>query len=108
MLHSLKQSDINAVVDASAPGEPDSGTTTDPPPRERVYGLVERLSREAQEEMLALMWTGGPKNGSTFAENLELARKTRDENHASHIAEQHANLSKYLGDGLKRLSAEKA
>ena len=102
MLKSLNQSDISAIVDACAPRESDADTAADPA-RERVYDLVERLSREAQEELLALMWTGGPKNGSTFEENLELACKTRDENHASHIAEQHANLSKYLRDGLKRI-----
>ena len=76
--------------------------------RERVYRLVEHLSREAQEELLALMWTGGPKNENSFAENVELAHKTWDENHASHIAEQHASLPNYLGDGLRRMSAEKA
>ena len=53
------------------------------------------------------MWTGGPNNENSFAENLELARKTWDENHASHIAEQHAKLPNYLGDGLRRMSAEK-
>lgn len=107
MLKSLNQSDIGAIVDACAPAESDAESATDPAPRERVYELVEHLSREAQEELLALMWTGGPKNGSTFGENLELARKTRDENHASHIAEQHANLSKYLRDGLKRIAGGK-
>ena len=77
------------------------------PGRNRVYDVVEHLSREAQEELLAVMWTGGPNNENSFAENLELARKTWDENHASHIAEQHAKLPNYLGDGLRRMSAEK-
>jgi hypothetical protein len=111
MLNALNQSDVEAVIEAcghdatvDAPG----GTHLDDPSpeRERIYTLVEHLSREAQEELLALMWTGGPKNHSTFEENLDLARKTRDENHASHIAEQHARLPLYLRDGLKKLSAE--
>ena len=69
--------------------------------------IVEHLSREAQEELLALMWTGGPRNCNSFEQNLELARKTWDENHASHIAEQHSRLSAYLRDGLAKLPAEK-
>jgi hypothetical protein len=114
MLKSLKQSDIDAIVAACAAGESDSDdevhveAALTSPGRDRVYGLVEHLSRETQEELLALMWTGGPKNGSTFEENLELARKTRDENHASHIAEQHARLPIYLRDGLKRMPVGRA
>lgn len=114
MLNALKASDIDAIVAACAPDESvsDAEVQADAAPaapgRERIYGLVERLSREAQEELLALMWTGGPKNGNTFEENLELAHKTWDENHASHIAEQHARLPMYLRDGLKRMSAETA
>jgi hypothetical protein len=114
MLKSLKPSDIDAITAACAPDESGSDAEVHPesvlisPGRDRVYGLVEHLSREAQEELLALMWTGGPKNGNSFEENLELARKTWDENHASHIAEQHARLPNYLSDGLKRMPAGKA
>jgi hypothetical protein len=111
MLNALKQSDIAAVVDACAPtgSAADSPAETSPdvasPERERVCTIVEHL-REAQEELLALMWTGGPKNQNRFQENLELAQKTWDENHASHIAEQHSRLPNYLRDGLNRISAE--
>jgi len=112
MLKSLKQADIDAIVAACGPDEPGSNGETDDArataARERVYGIVEQFSRETQEELLALMWTGGPKNGSSFAENLELAHKTWDENHAAHIAEQHARLPNYLRDGLRRMSAEQA
>ena len=110
MLVSLTQSDIGAVIAACGPGEHNANGNgqDDAAGRERVYSLVDNLSREAQEELLALMWTGGPKNENSFADNLELVRKTRDENHASHIAEQHARLPLYLRDGLKVLSAEKA
>jgi hypothetical protein len=109
MLNALRQPDIDAVIDAcgddaAADHREESSDELPAPEREHVYGIVERLSREAQEELLALMWTGGPKNHSTFKENLDLARKTRDENHASHIAEQHARLPQYLRDGLKTLS----
>src|SRR2546423_7812104 len=103
MLNALKQPDIDAVIEAcgrdgtvDAPGETSLDAAS--PERERVYTLVEHLSREAQEELLALMWMGGPKNHNTFEENLDLARKTRDENHASHIAEQHEMLPLYLRD----------
>jgi hypothetical protein len=114
MLKSLKQADIDAIIASCEPAE--SGSSNDAQAdgaqvmaeRERVYAIVEQLSREAQEELLALMWTGGPRNGSSFAKNLELAHKTWDENHATHIAEQYARLRNYLGDGLRRLSAEKA
>lgn len=112
MLKSLDQADIGAIIAACGPDEPGSsaGAQTDAAQagRERVYAIVERLSREAQEELLALMWTGGPTNGNSFAENLDLAHKTWDENHAIHISEQHAMLPNYLRDGLGRMSAEQA
>ena|SRR5690349_16750887 len=111
MLRSLTPSDIEAIIAACAPDEPAADAPADDvqasAARDRVYDLVEHLSREAQEELLALMWTGGPNNENSFADNLELARKNWDENHASHIAEQHAKLPNYLGDGLRRMPAEK-
>jgi len=113
MLNSLKQSDIDSIIAACTPNgsvsdaEVHAEAAPTSPGRDRVYGLVEHLSREAQEELLALMWTGGPKNGNTFEENLELARKTWDENHASHIAEQQARLPIYLRDGLKSMPVGK-
>jgi len=110
MLKSLNHAVIDAII-AACGSEAGSNGPADAPQatgRERVYAIVEHLSREAQEELLALMWTGGPRNGSSFAENLELAHKTWDENHATHIAEQHAGLPLYLGDGLRRMSAEQA
>lgn len=114
MLKSLKQADIDAIIAACWPDE--SATSAKIPvageqasaARERVYGIVEHLSREAQEELLALMWTGGPKNDNSFEENLDLAHKTWNENHAAHIAEQHANLPNYLRDGLRRIPAGQA
>lgn len=115
MLKALKPVDIEAIAAACEPdeprlgGEPATDDARSAAERERVvYAIIERLPREAQEELLALMWTGGPKNGSSFADNLELAHKTWDENHATHIAEQHAGLVLYLKDGLKRMSAEQA
>jgi hypothetical protein len=108
MLNALQKSDIDAVIEACGHDGSvgDAAVTSLETERGRVYAVVERLSREAQEELMALMWTGGPKNHSTFQENLDLARKTRDENHASHLAEQHARLPLYLRDGLKRLPTE--
>lgn len=112
MLKSLHQADIDTIIaacgsDGPGPnGQPDTRQLA--AGRERVRAIVEQLSREAQEELIALMWTGGPRNGTSFAENLELVRKTGDEDHAVHIAEQHARLPNYLRDGLKRLSAEQA
>src|SRR5437868_4565560 len=113
MLKSLMPSDLDSIIAACGPGEAgaDAGAHADSAPeapeRERIYRLIEQLSRDAQEELLALMWTGGPRNGSSFAENLELAHKTWDENHAAHIAGQCARLPLYLRDGLARMSAEK-
>lgn len=63
--------------------------------------MVDALPREAQEELLALMWTGGRRNHASFAENLELAQKTRDEDHAGNISEQHARLAEYLRKGVQ-------
>lgn len=111
MLKSLKQADIDAIIAACDPDDTVSNAEATGPggqavaARERVYGIVEHLSREAQEELLALMWTGGPKNENSFEENLDLAHKTWDENHAVHIAEQHAKLPNYLRDGLRRVPA---
>ncbi|MGH6888553.1 MAG: DUF3775 domain-containing protein [Rhizomicrobium sp.] len=111
MLQHLKQTDIDAIVAASeaaaAPAntrlsQPDELSSAD---RDRIYGLVEALPREAQDELLAVMWTGGPKNASTFAENLELAQKTAEDNHAAHLSEQAANLAGYLREGLKRMAS---
>ena len=82
MLSALKQSDVAAIVDACAQtglaADPAAETSLDvaSPEREHVYTIVEHLSREAQEELLALMWTGGPSNRNSFEENLGLARKT--------------------------------
>ena len=112
MLKSLNQTDIDAVVAACESSKPastgDANDVQTTAEWQRVYSIVEQFSREAQEELLALMWTGGPKNGSTFAENLQLARKTWDENHATHIADQCASLPNYLRDGLRRMQAEQA
>jgi hypothetical protein len=101
MLNHLKECDIDAVVAAcGAAGAQSSDSTTLP---DSVYSLIDALSREAQDELLALMWTGGPKNESSFEENLELAQKTADDNHAAHLAEQYARLPTYLQNGLQKL-----
>lgn len=97
MLKHLQQSDIDAVIAAcraeqTAPGH------------DRLYDLIESLSTGAQDELLALMWTGGPKNHSSFEENLELVQKTVDDNHAFHLAEQRVHLPEYLAEGLKKVS----
>jgi hypothetical protein len=98
MLRFLRQSDIDAILAACNPAG-GNGLEGDAR-RERLYDLIEALPQGAQEELLALMWTGGPRNHASFAENLELAQKTREENHASHIAEQHGRLAEYLTSGL--------
>jgi len=110
MLRNLQQSAINAIIaicEVAAVGTPDAaaGPSDLSAARDRVYALVDAMPREAQDELLALMWTGGPKNHSSFDENLELAQKTEDDNHAFHIAEQTARLPAYLGEGMKRLDA---
>jgi hypothetical protein len=109
MLQHLKQTDIDAIIAACEAASPESGGPApgelSPADRDRIYGLVEAMPREAQDELLALMWTGGPKNASSFDENLELAQKTANDNHAIHLAEQGANLAGYLREGLKRMAA---
>ncbi|HEY3779163.1 MAG TPA: DUF3775 domain-containing protein [Rhizomicrobium sp.] len=111
MLQHLKQTDIDAIIAACEAASPQSQPGSAVPAeisladRDRIYGLVEALPREAQDELLALMWTGGPKNASTFEENLELAQKTAEDNHSIHLAEQGANLPDYLREGLKRMAA---
>jgi hypothetical protein len=107
MLKHLQQSDIDAVIAAcraqqTAPGAgADAGSS---PGHDRLYDLIESLSTGAQDELLALMWTGGPKNHSSFEENLELVQKTVDDNHAFHLAEQRVHLPEYLAEGLKKVS----
>ena len=107
MLNHLTQSDIDTIIAAchqDAPANPGSDLDANPQ-RDRVYALVEALPLEAQSELLALMWTGGPKNASSFAENLELVQRTGDENHAFHIAEQAALLPTLLQEGVRKSGA---
>ncbi len=105
MLQHLKRTDIDAIVAAcaAAGAQPGDGASSALP--DAVYSLIDALPREAQDELLALMWTGGPKNDSTFEENLELAQKTADDNHAAHLAEQYARLPVYLHNGLQKLDS---
>jgi hypothetical protein len=108
MLQHLKQTDIDAVIAASeaasATPKTDSSVSGElaSADRDRIYALVEALPREAQDELLALMWTGGPKNTSTFEENLELAQKTADDDPATHLSEQAARLAAYLREARAR------
>ncbi|HEY3637130.1 MAG TPA: DUF3775 domain-containing protein [Rhizomicrobium sp.] len=110
MLQHLAQADIDAIIaaceqaTAAATADPQSGELP-LVARDHVYELVDALPRAVQEELLALMWTGGPKNHSSFEENLELVQKTIDDNHAEHLSEQAVRLPEYLRDGLKRINA---
>lgn len=110
MLQNLKQTDIDAIIAAceqaaaAAPADPETGALP-LVARDSVYTLVDALPREAQDELLALMWTGGPKNENSFDQNLELAQKTAEDNHAEFLSEQAARLPDYLRDGLKRMAA---
>ena len=110
MLSHLKQADIDAVIAAcTAQAASSAGADTNARPssgHDRLYELIESLSMNAQDELLALMWTGGPKNQSSFEENLELVQKTVDDNHAFHLAEQCAHLPAYLMEGLKKMGTE--
>jgi hypothetical protein len=111
MLKNLKQADVDAVIAAceqaaaAAPPDPETGGLP-LAARDSVYTLVDALPREAQDELLALMWTGGPKNENSFAQNLELAQKVADDNHAEFLSEQAARLPDYLRDGLKRMGTQ--
>src|ERR1700722_14161552 len=104
MLKHLKQADIDSVIEtcrAQAASNASADANAGPSPgHDRLYELIESLSMDAQDELLALMWTGGPKNQSSFEENLELVQKTVDDNHAFHLAEQCAHLPTYLAEGL--------
>jgi hypothetical protein len=105
MLKHLKQADIDAVLAACRAQQSATGAeTAEPSPgHDRLYEIIESLSMDAQDELLALMWTGGPKNQNSFEENLELVQKTIDDNHAFHLAEQSANLPSLLANGLKKV-----
>jgi hypothetical protein len=108
MLQNLKQTDLDAVIaaceQAAAASPPDPETGGLPlAARDGVYALVDELPRNAQDELLALMWTGGPKNTNSFDQNLELAQKVADENHAEFLSEQAARLPDYLREGLKKM-----
>jgi hypothetical protein len=110
MLQKLNQSDLDAVItaceQASAAGPPDPDTGGLPlAARDGVYTLVDALSRDAQDELLALVWTGGPKNENSFEQNLELAQKVAADNHSEFLSEQAARLPDYLREGLKRMAA---
>ena len=107
MLQHLKQADIDAIIAACEAARSRAGAPDGEVPfaeRDRIYSLIDALPREAQDELLALMWTGGPKNESSFEDNLELARKTADDNHATHLSEQGARLPDYLRQGLKKMA----
>lgn len=110
MLQHLKQTDIDAIIAACE--QTVQAATADPRTgelpfaiRDRIYSLVDVLPRESQDELLALMWTGGPKNASSFQENLELAQKTALDNHAEFLAEQASRLPGYLREGLRKAGA---
>jgi hypothetical protein len=111
MLQKLRQTDIDAIIAAceqaaaSTPVDPETGGLP-LVARDHVFALVDELPHEAQDELLALMWTGGPKNGNSFEQNLELAEKTAQDNHAEFLSEQAAKLSDYLKEGLKRMAAK--
>lgn len=107
MLQNLKQTDIDAIIAAceqaaAAPPDPETGELPRVA-RDSVYTLVDALPRDAQDELLALMWTGGPKNENSFEQNLELSQKTAADNHAEFLSEQAARLPVYLEAGLKRM-----
>ena len=110
MFQNLQQTDLDAVISAckqaagSSPVDPETGELP-LAARDAVYTLVDALPRGAQDELLALMWTGGPKNENSFEQNLELARKTALDNHAEFLSEQAARLPDYLNEGLKRMKA---
>ncbi|HTT83730.1 MAG TPA: DUF3775 domain-containing protein [Rhizomicrobium sp.] len=111
MLQNLRQTDLDAIISAceqaaaSAPADPESGLLP-LVARDSVYALVDALSRDAQDELLALMWTGGPKNENSFDQNLVLAQKVADDNHAEFLSEQAARLPDYLKEGLKRMGTQ--
>jgi hypothetical protein len=107
MLNHLNQADIDTIIAAcreDAPANPGADLDSNPQ-RDRVYALVEALPMDAQSELLALMWTGGPKNASSLAENLDIVQRTGDENHAFHIAEQAHSLPALLQEGLRKSGA---
>jgi acyl-CoA reductase-like NAD-dependent aldehyde dehydrogenase len=109
MLQHLKQADIDAIIAAceAARSGTDGGAAEGELPfaeRDRVYSLIDALGGEAQNELLALMWTGGPKNETSFEDNLELAQKIADDNHAAHLSEQAAMLPDFLRQGLKKMA----
>ena|ERR1700733_14320219 len=111
MLENLKTSDLDAIIkaceQAAASGVVDPDTGGLPlAARDNIYALVDGLPRQAQDELLALMWTGGPKNVNSFDQNLELAQKTAADNHAEFLSEQAVNLPGYLKEGLKRMGGE--
>lgn len=106
MLQHLKTTDIDAVIAACQAAAADNPADPEPltaPDREHIYDIVDALPREAQDELLALMWTGGPKNTSSFEDNLDLAQKTAEDNHAAHLAEQGPRLPGFLKAGLAKL-----
>ena len=110
MLQHLKQADIDAIIAAceAARSGADGATTKREVPvaeRDHVYSLIDALGGDAQDELLALMWTGGPKNETSFEDNLELAQKIADDNHAAHLSDQAAMLPDYLRQGLKKMAA---
>ncbi len=111
MLQNLKQTDLDAIIAAceqaaaSTPVDPETGGLP-LVARDHVYALVDALSLGAQDELLALMWTGGPKNENSFEQNLELVQKTAEDNHAEFLSEQAARLPGYLREGLKRMASK--
>ena len=111
MLQNLKQTDLDAIIAAceqaaaSTPVDPETGGLP-LVARDHVYALVDALPRGAQDELLALMWTGGPKNENSFEQNMELVQKTAEDNHAEFLSEQAARLPDYLKEGLKRMAAK--
>ncbi|MGA7713507.1 MAG: DUF3775 domain-containing protein [Rhizomicrobium sp.] len=114
MLKHLKDSDIQAVIllcekmtekSSNPTGDARNIDAASHTEYDRLYKLIAALSKDAQNELVALMWTGRVGAGAerSFGENLEQATKSKDNNQPEYIAGKSKMLPTYLKAGLARL-----
>lgn len=78
------------------------------PYREALKQTISLLSRESQQELMALVWFGrGDAIEADFARHLAEAKRAFTENDVDYIAEKAASLPVYLRAGLDRLKSER-
>ena len=119
MLKHLKETDVQAIIAAaernnSAHPASEIGITLEAGlktigrvvrERKALQKIIELLSPDARQELMALMWLGRGDTPGSFADHLKHAKNTSDAGDVDYIAEKSPSLPLYLRAGLARLKS---